>query len=168
MKAFTLTQPWATLVAISAKRIETRSWGTDYRGPLAIHAAKGWTEPCVRLFFKEPFKSILEKAGYKLFSLLPRGEVIAVCDLVSVREITPAHFRRELPGWSWTGPDGAEYRFDLDDQEFVVAFETDSPNDFLDLIMKLRETESSLFTLRDTPIFTCLQMPLADCLSALG
>lgn len=41
MKAITLTQPWATLVAIGAKRIETRSWRTNYRGPLAIHAAAG-------------------------------------------------------------------------------------------------------------------------------
>lgn len=40
MKAITLTQPWATLVAIGAKRIETRSWPTSYRGQLAIHAAK--------------------------------------------------------------------------------------------------------------------------------
>ena len=42
MRALTLTQPWATLVAIGAKRIETRSWYTAYRGPLAIHAAKGF------------------------------------------------------------------------------------------------------------------------------
>jgi len=60
------------------------------------------------------------------------------------------------------------YSFGLDDQEFVVAFETDVPNDFLDLVMELRESEGSLFTLRDTPIFTCLQMPLAACLEALG
>jgi hypothetical protein len=40
VKALTLTQPWATLVAIRAKHIETRSWATSYRGPLAIHAAK--------------------------------------------------------------------------------------------------------------------------------
>lgn len=38
MKAITLMQPWATLVAIGAKRLETRSWSTNYRGPLAIHA----------------------------------------------------------------------------------------------------------------------------------
>ena len=60
------------------------------------------------------------------------------------------------------------YSFGLDDQEFVVAFETDKPEDFLDLVMELRESESSLFTLRDTPIFTCMQMPLAECLEALG
>ena len=41
MKVLTLTQPWATLVAIGAKHIETRSWATSYRGPLAIHAGKG-------------------------------------------------------------------------------------------------------------------------------
>lgn len=40
-RGLTLTQPWATLVATGAKRIETRSWTTPYRGPLAIHAAKG-------------------------------------------------------------------------------------------------------------------------------
>jgi hypothetical protein len=41
IKAVTLTQPWASLIALGAKRIETRSWRTHYRGPLAIHAAKG-------------------------------------------------------------------------------------------------------------------------------
>ncbi len=40
MRALTLYQPWATLVAIEAKWIETRSWATSYRGPLAIHAGK--------------------------------------------------------------------------------------------------------------------------------
>ena len=60
------------------------------------------------------------------------------------------------------------YSFGLDDQEFVVAFETDKPEDFLDLVMELREAESSLFTLRDTPIFSCVQMPLRECLEALG
>ena len=42
MKALTLTQPWASLVACGAKTIETRSWRTPYRGPVAIHAAKGF------------------------------------------------------------------------------------------------------------------------------
>ena len=59
------------------------------------------------------------------------------------------------------------YSFGLDDQEFVVAFETDEPKDFLDLVMKLRETQSSKYTLRDTPIFTCVQMPVADVLGQL-
>lgn len=40
MQALSLWQPWATLIAIGAKTIETRSWGTRYRGRIAIHAAK--------------------------------------------------------------------------------------------------------------------------------
>ena len=48
------------------------------------------------------------------------------------------------------------YSFGLDDQEFVVAFETDHPEHFLDLVMQLREARSSEYTLRDTPIFSCI------------
>src|SRR5437764_5924620 len=60
------------------------------------------------------------------------------------------------------------YSFGLDDQEFVVAFETDKPSDFLDLFQELRETKASCFTLRDTPMFTCRKRNLAECLDALG
>jgi chlorite dismutase len=60
------------------------------------------------------------------------------------------------------------YSFGLDDQEFVVAFETDYPADFLDLVQELRETKASSFTLRDTPMFTCRRRTLAECLDALG
>jgi len=60
------------------------------------------------------------------------------------------------------------YSFGLDDQEFVVAFETDNPADFLDLVQELRETKASSYTLRDTPMFTCRQRSVADCLTALG
>ena len=60
------------------------------------------------------------------------------------------------------------YSFGLDDQEFVLAFETDDPGDFLDLVMQLRESEASRYTLSDTPIFTCLQMSLWEALDALG
>jgi chlorite dismutase len=60
------------------------------------------------------------------------------------------------------------YSFGLDDQEFVVAFETDKPADFLDLVQELRETKASSYTLRDTPMFTCRQRSLEECLSALG
>jgi chlorite dismutase len=60
------------------------------------------------------------------------------------------------------------YSFGLDDQEFVVAFETDSPSDFVDLVMELRYSEASQYTLRDTPIFTCIAAPLAEALDSLG
>jgi chlorite dismutase len=59
------------------------------------------------------------------------------------------------------------YSFGLDDQDFVVAFETEEPKDFLDLVMELRETESSRYTQRDTPIFTCIQLPMEKILDQL-
>jgi chlorite dismutase len=59
------------------------------------------------------------------------------------------------------------YSFGLDDQDFVVAFETEDPKDFLDLVMEFRETESSKFTQRDTPMFTCIQMPMDRILDQL-
>jgi chlorite dismutase len=60
------------------------------------------------------------------------------------------------------------YSFGLDDQEFVVAFESDKPGDFVDLVMALRETEGSRFTLRDTPIITCIRKPIHETLDDLG
>ena len=60
------------------------------------------------------------------------------------------------------------YSFGLDDQEFVVAFETDVVSDFLDLVQQLRETEASRYTLRDTPMFTCVAQPLYEILEAIG
>ncbi len=60
------------------------------------------------------------------------------------------------------------YSFGLDDQEFVLGFETDSAADFLELVMELRGSEARPYTLRDTPIFTCLNAPLQECLDDLG
>ena len=60
------------------------------------------------------------------------------------------------------------YSFGLDDQEFVLGFETDSPADFVDLVMDLRETEGSRFTLRDTPILTCIRRPIHETLESMG
>jgi chlorite dismutase len=60
------------------------------------------------------------------------------------------------------------YSFGLDDQEFVVAFETDNLSDFLDLVEELRSSEASQYTLRDTPMFTCVAQPLGEILEAIG
>ena len=59
------------------------------------------------------------------------------------------------------------YSFGLDDQEFVVSFEADDPGRFLDLVQELRSSESSAYTLRDTPIFTCVAMSVPKALDAL-
>ncbi|MCH7553524.1 MAG: chlorite dismutase family protein [Chloroflexi bacterium] len=60
------------------------------------------------------------------------------------------------------------YSFGIDDQDFVVSFESDEPSDFLDLVMDLRETESSLYTVRDTPIFSGISMSIDEVLDTLG
>jgi chlorite dismutase len=60
------------------------------------------------------------------------------------------------------------YSFGLDDQEFVLAFESDRPEDFVDLVMELRESQASSYTLRDTPIFTCISMDIRSVLEGLG
>jgi len=60
------------------------------------------------------------------------------------------------------------YSFGIDDNEFVVAFETDYPDDFLDLVMDLRETEGSKYTENDIPIFTCTALSIRDAVDSLG
>ncbi len=60
------------------------------------------------------------------------------------------------------------YSYGLDDQEFVLGFEADSPARFLDLVMELRHAEQRPYTERDVPIFTCLLRPLEEVLESLG
>ena len=60
------------------------------------------------------------------------------------------------------------YSFGLDDPEFVVAFESDVPSDFLDLVMFMRENKARRYTLRDTPIFTCIRGEIREALNTLG
>lgn len=97
MKALTLTQPWATLVAIGAKRIETRSWDTKYRGPLAIHAAKGfpgWAKDfCASgVFYRalgwpespSPLTQAWIDDNSRRIKDLPLGAIVATARLVNV------------------------------------------------------------------------------------
>jgi chlorite dismutase len=60
------------------------------------------------------------------------------------------------------------YSFGLDDQEFVVAFESDKPDHFVDLVMELRHSQATSYTLRDTPTFTCIHRDLEEVLNLLG
>lgn len=72
MRAISLWQPWASAIPLGLKRVETRGWKTDYRGPLAIHAAKRWTVEQ---------RKFTEKQG---LSDLPFGAIIAVCNLFNL------------------------------------------------------------------------------------
>ena len=60
------------------------------------------------------------------------------------------------------------YSFGLDDQDFVVAFEAEKPDEFLDLVQDLRETESSKYTVRDTPMYTCRRSTVEEMLDSIG
>jgi chlorite dismutase len=105
-----------------------------------------------------------------------RGKYVFVYPFVKSREwyALPADERWRIMqghievGREYPGVDNhTTYSFGLDDQEFVVAFDTDDVGTFLDLVQRLRTTEASRYTVRDTPSFTCLAMSLERTLNAL-
>lgn len=110
MKALTLWQPWATLVSLEAKKVETRSWNTTYRGPLAIHAStnkqyinvksKNW------ILGNEFFFDVI---GLKP---CPLGCIVATCNLVAVVRMDEAIASATCNVIGWD-----EYRWDLTPQE---------------------------------------------------
>jgi chlorite dismutase len=60
------------------------------------------------------------------------------------------------------------YSYGLDDNEFVIALESDHPEDIVDMGMRLREVENSVFVLKDTPRFTCIKVPPEEMLDRIG
>ena len=81
MKAITIYQPFATLIAIGAKTFETRRWRTLHRGKIAIHAAKKMPPRMWNLFWQDPFYKHLKDAGVRDPTRLPRGAVVCVAEL---------------------------------------------------------------------------------------
>jgi hypothetical protein len=81
MKAISLWQPWASLMALGLKKNETRSWATSYRGPLYIHAAKkviGWPNITIQV--------ALESIAFQPCDL-PLGCLVCKVDLVDCQKI---------------------------------------------------------------------------------
>ncbi len=60
------------------------------------------------------------------------------------------------------------HAFGFNDHEYLISFEADEPRDFLALVDELRQASATKFTLRGTPIYTCRQRALSECLDALG
>lgn len=84
MKAITIIQPWATLIALEEKRFETRSWSTKHRGEIAIHAGKKIDKAAC----EEPeIKAALARHGYTVDNL-PTGAVLAIAYLNDVWSIS--------------------------------------------------------------------------------
>lgn len=78
MKMLSLTQPWATLWVMGVKIHETRSWATNYRGAVGVHASKGFPRWARDICWKEPFLSYL---GDQFTSFCPLGAVIGVVEI---------------------------------------------------------------------------------------
>jgi hypothetical protein len=95
--ALTVWQPWATLIALAghpdpeiraqAKHFETRPWGTQYRGIIAIHSAASRPTEFYRVIRTEPFRTFLAKVGYESGQDFPFGQVITICNLVDAIKI---------------------------------------------------------------------------------
>lgn len=102
MKAITIWQPWASLLAHRAKTYETRSWETAYRGPIAIHAAAIKVPQVLKRCFPEAkdqmmfFDAIAKglhgcyttKEIERILNELPTGCVVATANLVGCHKIT--------------------------------------------------------------------------------
>lgn len=86
MKAITIWQPWASLLACGGKRFETRSWATSYRGPIAIHAAKKDVFDALALI-PVPVALEMKKLIGAEWKDLPTGAVIATATLIGCHGI---------------------------------------------------------------------------------
>lgn len=82
IKAITIKQPWATLIALGEKKFETRSWPTKHRGPVAIHAGKAVDKRAYN-----QFAEILAKHGFHSMEDLPSGAVIATATIVDCHRV---------------------------------------------------------------------------------
>jgi chlorite dismutase len=71
--------------------------------------------------------------------------------------------REEFPGIK----NHTTYSFGIDDQEFMTAFECEEPADFMHLMLRLRDSEASAYTERDTPIFVGRHVPIREALAEL-
>lgn len=103
MKALTLWQPWASLLACGAKIYETRSWATSYRGPIAIHAAKKSPISALRHVGVIAIKAMMRALGFSEHSQLvdtlenlDRGCIIATAALVGCHRIDGCRDNGEL------------------------------------------------------------------------
>lgn len=99
MRALSLWQPWASLIALGEKKIETRDWATKYRGPLLIHAAatkRGIHESRTSRVIWETLVCQCNVAADDL----PLGAIVAVVDLVDVDDADTLLHRTSRRGTS--------------------------------------------------------------------
>lgn len=113
MKAITILQPWATLIALGEKIFETRGWATSHSGPLAIHAGKKIDRDACE---QGPIKYTLSKYGYTADNL-PTGAVLAKVQLTNCYSVK----RDVLGGLVLLHSDSGKGYFSTEDDEFYFG-----------------------------------------------
>jgi hypothetical protein len=110
MKALSIRQPWATLLCLGIKRYETRTWKTDYRGPIALHAGTVFDVAARNLCLTAPLADSLRKAGYHNPRSLPRGQIIGtaiLADCIPTEKLRSLSAKQRRLGdfsrgrWAW-------------------------------------------------------------------
>jgi hypothetical protein len=81
MRALSVSQPWASLLVLGIKCLETRSWQTVHRGPLLIHASRNFNRAGRALCVQEPICTALRGVGIDSWRQLPLGAVLGVVEL---------------------------------------------------------------------------------------
>lgn len=104
MKALTLIEPWAALIAHGLKSYETRSWQTGYRGLIAIHAGKTKDEAYIESLLVALANGEIDTRVANAIRDMHCGEVVALAWLADCRPT-----REIKPDWSW-GEQGPEER----------------------------------------------------------
>lgn len=178
MRCLSLTQPWATLIALGAKKIETRSWATRYRGPLAIHAAKGLgpvggmkglVRQCMPSVFYRALLPVLPEHIRDLASPpaiaehLPFGAIIAVCDLRDCVRTEYIASAGRATSVSW---EGERTIWTLTDQE--RAFGDYSPGRFAWLLANIRPLATPIPATGALGLWTPPDAVAAQITAALG
>jgi hypothetical protein len=120
MKAISLWQSWASLIVTGAKKIETRSWRTNVRGTVAIHATKKVTIEAIKLLatevFQQGLKSLLPKNMKSIImEFLPRGAIIGTVEIIGCLLIVTNDELNEIAyldnGKQWVEVGGNEYHY---------------------------------------------------------
>lgn len=102
LRGLSLWQPWATLIALRAKRIETRSWGTPYRGNVLICATASTPAGEWDVLDDPAFAAVLRADSFPDRASFPQGCVVAVakvvaCDLI-LQSDPSGYFRQDMYG----------------------------------------------------------------------
>lgn len=112
MKALTIRQPWASLIALGIKQVETRSWSTKHRGRIAIHAGlrdgfmagqygRGHSSDSNALWrLKNPFDLREGEDGFDVIGTAPLGVIVATAELVDCVRVDELAAVGPATGWS--------------------------------------------------------------------